>query len=120
MSVTVQADPVAEALAGVPDEQLLVNVFREGNSCVVHLTGELDLASRNQLFVASTAGSHPDMVIDLAGVTFMDCCGYGSLVASRLVIEGQGRTLTMRGQAGQPARFFRMIAPFEGTDSSNE
>jgi anti-anti-sigma factor len=50
------------------------------------------------------------MVVDLAGVTFMDCCGYGSLVASRLAVQRSGRTLTVRGQSGQPARLFELIA----------
>ena len=44
-------------------------------------SGELDLSSRNQLFVAATTGNDRAMVIDLADLNFMDCSGYGGLVA---------------------------------------
>jgi anti-anti-sigma factor len=94
--------------------ELSVNVYPEGDSCVVHISGELDMATRNRLFSASTAGHHSTMVIDLAGVTFLDCSGYGSLVASRRIIEGDGRTLTVRGATGQPAHLFELIAALEG------
>ena len=53
------------------------------------------------------------MVIDLAGVTFMDCSGYGSLEASRSIVERDGRTFTTRGVTGQPARLFELIAALD-------
>jgi anti-anti-sigma factor len=97
-----------------PVPQLAVNLHLEGDRCVVHVTGELDLATRDQLFIASTAGNHPAMVIDLAGVTFMDCSGFGALVACRRVINSrEGATLTIRGLTGQPARLFGLIAELE-------
>ena len=99
----------------MPRPELILNVFPERDNCTVHVTGELDLATRKQLLTTTTAGNHPTMVIDLAGVTFMDCSGYGSLVASRLAIEGSGRTLTIRGQTGQPARLFELIVELEST-----
>lgn len=120
MSVPTRAKPVAEIFAGTPGGEMLLNVFPEGNTCVVYAKGELDLASRNQFFVASTAGNHPAMVIDLAGVTFMDCSGYGSLVASRLAIEGGGRKLTIRGRTGQPARLLGLIAAFERVGAAED
>ena len=93
--------------------RLLVRLSTEGDLRVVWVTGELDAASRDQLVVAASAGDHPTMVIDLAGVTFMDCSGYGSLTSSRLAIEGEGRTFSTRGQIGQPARLFDLIAALE-------
>ena len=95
--------------------RLLVHLSTESDLRVVWVTGELDAASRDQLVVAASAGDHPAMVIDLAGVTFMDCSGYGSLASSRLAVEGAGRTLTTRGQIGQPARLFDLIATLEGS-----
>ena len=80
---------------------------------MVVVTGELDLSTRNQLMSAATAGRHPAMVIDLTGCTFMACSGYGSLVASRLAIERDGRSLTITGQNGQPARLWKLIADLE-------
>ena len=113
MTTTMQANPEVQLRVAMQRSGLAVDVFPEGNSCVAHVSGELDLATRNQLFNASTAGNHPAMIIDLAGVTFMDCCGYGSLVASRSVVESGGRTLTTRGATGQPARLLEMIETLE-------
>lgn len=120
MNISNQANPVAEVSARLPNRGLMLQVHPEGDSGVVQATGELDLASRNQLFVASVAGNHPIMVIDLAGVTFMDCSGYGSLVASRLVVGREGRALTIRGQTGQPARLFDLIAAQQRIDTTDE
>ena len=101
---------VAELLAS---GRLLILLSTEGDCRVVWVTGELDAASSAQLVVAATAGDHPAMVIDLAGVNFMDCGGYGSLTTSRLSVEHDGRVLTTRGQVGQPARLFELIAALD-------
>ncbi len=107
-----ETKPVA-GLRGFINDALTINVYPEGDTCVVHAAAELDMASGDQLFVAATAGSHPATVIDLADLTFMDCGGYRSLVASRLVIEQDGRTLSGRGQTGEPARLLNLIAELE-------
>ena len=116
MSVTCRPDPVAEVSAHPADGDLVLDVYPDGNRCVVHASGELDLASRARLFAAAIAGNHPAMEIDLAEVTFMDCGGYRSLVACRLVLEHTGRSLTIKGQSGQPARFLDRIAAMERHD----
>jgi len=92
---------------------LAINVFPEASSCVVHVSGELDLATSDTLFIASSACNHPSMVIDLGGLTFMDCGGYRCLVACRLAIGGRGGTLVIRGQTGQPARLLDLIRGLE-------
>ena len=79
----------------------------------VLVTGELDLSGRDQFMLVATAGRYPEMVIDLAGCTFMDCTGYDCLVAARQAIEGQGRSLTITGQTGQPARLWKLIGDLE-------
>ncbi|HSP27782.1 MAG TPA: STAS domain-containing protein [Ilumatobacteraceae bacterium] len=113
MTAMLQARPDSDASIRSPDPRLLLDVFIAPNTCVVHVTGELDLATRNQLVSATTAGHHPEMMIDLGGLTFMDCSGYRALVASRRIIEGEGRSLTIKGQTGQPARFLDLIAELE-------
>ena len=80
---------------------------------VINVTGALDLSTHDLYMSVATAGHHPAVVIDLAGCTFMDCSGYGSLVASRQAIEGDGRSLTITGQTGQPARLWKLIAEME-------
>lgn len=112
MSATVCEGFPDHPVRGLSGRGLGVDVDPEGDVCVVHVRGELDIATRNIVFVTVTAQQHPTTVVDLAGVTFMDCGGYGCLVTCRLVLEGSGRTLTLRGQTGQPARFLAMMALF--------
>ena len=112
MTATVSAEPASHGDAPSTGRRLLINVFTGRDTSVVHVTGELDIATRNQLVSASTVGRAPKVVIDLGGVTFMDCSGYGSLVAARRFIRGEGRGLTITGQTGQPARFLDMISEF--------
>lgn len=113
MSVTEREQIEAEG-------ELVVHVLAEGDSCVIRAFGELDLMSRHKLLSLSAAGDHPAMVIDLAGLTFMDCSGYQSLVASRSFIESGGRTLTIRGETGQPARVLELIASVGSIGPSDE
>ena len=113
MSATTPANCGACVAEASESERLSVHLSTEGDQRVVWVTGELDAASRDQLVVSATAGDHPAIVIDLAGVTFMDCSGYGSLAATRLAVEDVGRTLTTRGQTGQPGRLFELIATLE-------
>ena len=85
---------------------------------VIYVSGELDLATRDQLVSVVTAGRRPAVEVYLGGCTFMDCSGYGALVASRLAIEGQGRSLTITGQTGQPALLWKLIADLERDDEA--
>lgn len=98
---------------GVPGQGLSVDVRHEGDTCVIEVVGELDVASHPKVFAASTAGRHPAMVIDISGVTFMDCSGFGALVAARLAIEGEGRSLVIRGGVGQPAQLLGLISELD-------
>lgn len=113
MPAMLQAKRESDAGIRALEPRLLLNVVITQNTCVVHVTGELDLVTRNQLVSAATAGHHPEIVIDLSGVSFMDCSGYRALVASRRIVEGEGRSLRIRGQTGQPARFLDLIAELE-------
>jgi anti-anti-sigma regulatory factor len=95
------------------DQGLTINIDREGDSCVVHVAGALDLATRNQLFLACTSGNHPTMMIDISQLTFMDASGYSGIAAARNVFEAYARTLKVRGGIGQPARLLHLIAELE-------
>jgi anti-anti-sigma factor len=118
LNVNAQAIPVI-GFSARPNVGLVLNVYVEGRSCVVHAAGELDRASSGKLIVTSTAGTHTAMVIDLDELTFMDSSGYDALVESRRILELEGRTLTIRGQTGEPARLLELIAHREkmGHDS---
>lgn len=114
MGHTDRTDPISDGDAAAIVGTLSLSVLSEGDTCVVCATGELDRASSDRLFAASTADGHRQVSIDLAAVSFMDCSGYGGLVASRLRLEGDGRTLTVRGITGQPKRLVDLIERLEG------
>ena len=111
MSTIARPNPVSRLVdAG---DGLAINVFPEGSSCVVHVSGELDLATSDSLFIAAAAGGHPSVVIDLTELTFMDCGGYRCLMACRHAIGRRGGTLAIRGQRGEPARLMDLIRELE-------
>jgi anti-anti-sigma factor len=82
----------------------------------VHVTGELDIATRDLVHRACLAGGHLVVAVEMADTTFMDCSGYGGLVAARLDLERRGGSLTLRGPTGQPAALLALLAaPEEST-----
>jgi anti-anti-sigma factor len=92
---------------------LTVNVSRSGRRRVVHIGGELDVASRHLVRDACAAGRRKSVVVEMADMTFMDCSGYGALVAARRILQQHGGSLTLRNPAGQPAEFLTMLTRLE-------
>ena len=76
---------------------------------VVALTGELDLATRQVAYDACVASESRDVVVDLGALSFMDCSGYGALMAAVSVLRGRGGSLTLRNVQGEPARLLLLI-----------
>jgi anti-anti-sigma factor len=76
---------------------------------VVALAGELDLATRDVAYQACVRDQHIDVVVDLGGLTFLDCAGYGALMSARRVLLQRGGSLTLRNQTGLPARLLTLI-----------
>ena len=58
---------------------------------------------------ACVAGDVVAVVVEMAELTFMDCCGYAGLVAARRVLQEHGGSLTLRHEVGQPARLLAML-----------
>ena len=46
------------------------------------VSGELDVRTRHLVEQACLAGDDVAVVVEMAGLTFMDCCGYAGLVAA--------------------------------------
>jgi anti-anti-sigma factor len=84
------------------------------DSPVVHLSGELDISGRAALATTWTAFDHDAVAVDLSALHFMDCAGYGGLVAARLALESRGGSLTLLGSDGEPKRLLDLIAETEG------
>jgi anti-anti-sigma factor len=113
VTAMVQAPPESVVGADATPPLLILSIDTTLDACVVHVAGELDLATRDQLVSASTTGHHRRTTIDLGRVTFMDCGGYTSLTMSRRIMEGRGGTLVIAGQTGQPARLLDVIAALD-------
>ncbi|MFK4105320.1 STAS domain-containing protein [Streptomyces sp. NPDC019531] len=78
---------------------------------VVALHGEIDLFAVGSLsarFDALTAEGHPDLVVDLSAVTFIDCSGLGMLCRARnRVTARHGRLRLVTDSPG----LLRMLRP---------
>jgi anti-sigma B factor antagonist len=62
---------------------LELSVVGHGGHAVVALDGELDLADAPAVashLMTAVAACGPSIIVDLAGLTFIDCCGLGVLV----------------------------------------
>ncbi len=61
------------------------------------------------MYDACTRAEHRDVVVDLSDVHFMDCAGYGSLVAARHELERRGGSLDVRHASDEPLRLIRLL-----------
>jgi anti-sigma B factor antagonist len=75
-----------------------VRVDDQSNLCVVHVSGDLDLAAVSHVvdlgssMIETTSAAR--VAVDMAGVSFIDSCGIGALVA--LCNTARGRNLPFR------------------------
>jgi anti-sigma B factor antagonist len=73
-----------------------LGVSGHGGYAVVALCGELDLAGAPVVashLIAAVAAFGPSIIVDLAGLDFIDCCGPGVLVrVQKWTREGGGDT----------------------------
>jgi anti-anti-sigma factor len=96
--------------AGNPDDATFTaHISTEDRDQVVHLHGELDMATRRSFFDACAATGVDAVIVDLSAVTFMDCNAFGAFVAARLELQKRGGTLTLLNPTGQPARLLDLI-----------
>jgi anti-anti-sigma factor len=79
---------------------------------VVQVSGDFDIAARSAVGDAAL-GDGAVVDVDLAKTTFMDCSGYGVLVAVGQLLRDHNGCLTIRNPTGQPARLLQMIADVE-------
>ncbi len=97
-----------------PDDlPFTVNVSRRGLHRVVRIGGELDVHTRHEVRQACIEGWGHVVDVEMADMTFMDCCGYGALVAARRILQAKGGSLTLRNQTGQPAELLTMLKLLE-------
>jgi len=87
-----------------------VHVSIEHGHRVVHVAGESDLASRDLVEAACCGDESATVIVDLAETTFLDCSGYGGLMAARRALDSRGGSLSIRNQRQQPLRMLGAIA----------
>ena len=108
------AELADSAPVGHEDAAFVVTTSCEGKSYRVRVSGDLDIETRDLVHRACVAGRHLAVTVDMAETTFMDCSGYGGLVAARLDLELRGGSLTLRGPSGQPAELLALLAASGG------
>src|SRR5262245_44082883 len=96
---------------GVAADVSIDVVRAEPGRAVVTVAGELDVATSPQLrdCLAATEG---DVVVDLAGVTFIDSTALGVLVGAQKSAHNAGFTLSLSGQS----EFVRRLLTVAGLD----
>ena len=103
-----QVDSRGGRYVGTPG--LIVAVSTDLRRRIVHLGGELDIATGLVAREACIVGDDLDVVVDLGDVTFMDSGGYHALVSARESLRQRGVTMTLRNLRGQPARIIALLA----------
>ncbi len=101
------------AIVDPDDVGFAVSSTPAGGYRVVHVSGELDIAARDLVRRACLQGVDLAIVVDMTDVTFMDCSGYGALIAARRVLTDLGGSLTIRNHAGQPAHLLSLLSILE-------
>ncbi len=107
--VVLPSDEMTPHVPGITEQPIRIFVESGDTTRLVRIAGELDTASGDLVLRSCTHGRTADVVVDLTDLTFMDCGGYGSLVAARLRLEGLGRTLVIVGAVGEPRRLLDLI-----------
>ncbi len=108
-----RSEPPAMPTTGADNQAFTVNVSTDDGNRVVQICGELDLVTRNQVRQACLGGGDIAVVVEMAETTFMNCCGYGGLVAARQTLQEHGGSLILRNQAGQPAELLTLLTLLE-------
>ncbi|MEW2417895.1 STAS domain-containing protein [Streptomyces sp. NPDC046866] len=82
----------------------------DGAWAVIALSGEFDLATAPAVRARALeliANGHPDLVVDLSGVTFCDSSGLGALIGIWRCAENADGSLTL---AAIPGRLSRLLS----------
>lgn len=88
---------------------------------VVNVGGELDIATAahtDAIFTAASSGTHPEVVIDLRQVTFLDCAGVRPLAAAARRIHEAGGSLTLLADHPMVPKVLRFNNLIPGTVAS--
>jgi anti-sigma B factor antagonist len=89
----------------------------DGVALVVHIIGELDVATSGDLAehveMAVGTGAVRHVVLDLTDVSFMDARGISALVRCHRAVEAVSGDLEVIGAHGEPLRLLRLTDMFD-------
>jgi anti-sigma B factor antagonist len=91
--------------------ELGIEVRREANVCVMTLTGEVDVYTAPRLkerLAEEVDGGCEHIVVDLAGVEFMDSSGLGALVSGLRRIKERDGTIRLASARDAIVKVFRI------------
>ncbi|MFE6553951.1 STAS domain-containing protein [Streptomyces sp. NPDC057746] len=89
----------------------ICTVFVGPRPTVVTAAGELDIATAvhtDAIFTAASSGAHPDVVIDLRQVTFLDCAGARPVATAARRIREAGGSLTLLAEHPMVLKVLRL------------
>ena len=93
---------------------LRVTTGATGAVTVLHLAGDLDLATagqlRGHLRDLLDKGTVRRLVLDMAGLEFMDVTGLNVLVEAQRVVSDDGGTLALRSPRPMVLRMLKLLA----------
>lgn len=101
-------------LGSADGDPFSVEICVGGAGHVILVRGELDLASCGVMIDSCVKVGQRVVVVELAGLTFMDCAGYGALIAGRQDLERRGGSLTLAHATGKPLRLLALIDAIDG------
>jgi anti-anti-sigma factor len=82
----------------------------EGRTCVLHVTGELDMAVADDFHdrVVGCLDDSDAVVVDLSGVTFMDSSGVGALARLRKAATTRDKEVVLQDPSPTADRLLRL------------
>jgi len=89
---------VSPSEPGQPDAALSVDVSFEERACVVHVTGDMDITTAEQLrtrLLQLADEGHVNQVLSLEGDVFIDSAGLGAVVSIRRRLQVLGGALVL-------------------------
>jgi len=86
-----------------------IEIARAGASWVVHVAGELDMGSCPEFTACIFGLAGEDIVVDMAGLTFVDSTGLNALVSAYERTTAAGRSLVPRAPRPQVAKVLEMM-----------
>jgi anti-sigma B factor antagonist len=93
---------------------LSIEVTHSPDECLVVLAGEMDMASQTAVYRDVVAALNlcrdnaPTVVVDLAGVTFLDSSGLGALVEIRRQALARKQSVTLRSPNERVTRVLQL------------